>query len=534
MLRASIHPLDESVLVVAQTRDRNGHIADAVDSENAGRWGTNPALGFSAHGTGQGLQYPLVDIDRQSAFDAVLRENDIQSSPGLPGFYRYTMELSDPDNGIAATPFVLDPNDSTQTLWLYLGSEFAFRSVFFQIAAAGAWTSASLTVQYWNGTAWTAVGSLAEGSLLAQLAGASDQASWTMPLDWFPGTIENSLNTTEGQRRKVDKSRLWVRVRLDTLVGVTSLPSVSGVWEGWPEAEGDTALWQNVIRPTKVVLALASMQKDTNPHLTALPVVTRRQPATFGTGFVDFGRGDYWLELPTYDGDAMADSDPALADYRTTATDKGGSTVPFPVPSAGVVLRKGRYRARIIAEIANVDFSQIAPETGHQIPAGAFGTPEFGETPPDPDDTEALFDPTWKPVIAATVAHFDVRDRNTYARVDIQRNGAGQDVYTLWIERDGRLLPLSNQGGVAPYARLQVIDQSTDGVLIDTMDAAKAVAAGALAPVVGVSAVDSHQFVYVETLSGRKLVTNGQYLLAAQIMSGGEALETRIVINFFT
>lgn len=534
MLRVSVHPLDESVLVVAQTRDRNGHIADAADTEDASRYGTNPALGFSSHASGQGLKYPLLDIDRQSAFDAILAEQDIDATPALPGFYRYTMELSDPDNEIAASPFVLDSTTPTQTLWCYLGSEFAFRSAFFQVAVAGSWTSAALTVQYWNGATWTAVSGLTEGSLLSGLAGASDQLSWDMPTDWFPCTIENQLNTTEGQRRKVDKSRLWVRIRINTLVGLVSLPSISGIWEGWPEAEGDTALWQNVIRPTKVVLALASMQQDSNPHLTQLPVVTRKQPADFSTGVVDFGRGDYWIEVPSFGGDPEATADPALADYRTVAADKGGSTVAFPVPSAGVVLRKGRYRARVIAEVPNVDFSQIAAETGHQVPPGSFGTPEFGEDPPDPDDPEGLFDPTWRPVLAASVAHFDVRDRNAYARVDVQRRTDGQDVYTLWVERDGRLVPLSNQGGTTPYARLLVIDQSSDGVLVNTMDASSAVVAGALTPVAGVSGVDSHQFVYVETASARKLQTGGQYLLVAQIVIGGEALETRIVINFFT
>jgi len=534
MLRVSVHPLDESVLVVAQTRDRNGHIADAVDSEDAARYGTNPALGFSSHASGEGLKYPLVDIDRQSAFDAILSEQDIDGTPSLPGFYRYTMELGDPDNGITAAPFVQDPNTATQSLWCYLGSEFSFRSAFFQVAVAGDWTSASITVQYWNGSAWTSVTGLTEGSLLDSLAGASDQLSWDAPRDWFPCTVENQLNTTEGQRRKVDKARLWVRVRIDTLVGFSSFPSISGIWEGWPEAEGDTALWQNVIRPTKVVLALASMQKDSNPHLTELPVVTRKQPAGVGTGLVDFGRGDYWIEIPSFGGDAEATADPSLADYRTTAADKGGSVVSFPVPSAGAMLRKGRYRARVIAEIPNVDFGQIAPETGHQIPSGSFGTPEFGEDPADPDDPEGLFDPTWRPVLAASVAHFDVRDRSTYARVDVQRRGDGQDVYTLWLERDGRLVSLSNQGGTNPYARLLVIDQSTDGVLINTMDASAAVVAGALTPVAGVSGVDSHQFVYVETASARKLQANGQYLLVAQVVIGGEAIETRIVINFFT
>jgi hypothetical protein len=530
MLRLTIHPLDESVVLVAQTRDRAGHVVDALDVSDSATYGTDETLGFASQASG--LKFPLVDIDQIGTFDDVMRENDIDASPGLPGFYSYAMELADSSNGLTVTPWVQNSTDLSETLFLYLGSEFVFDSIFFDIAVAGAWAAATLEVEYWNGTAWTAVAGLAQGSLLDSLGGASDQAVWTLPTDWFPTTIDNQQVTAEGSRRRITKNRFWVRVKLSGLTTLVSLPTLTGLWKGWKAAESDTGLWQNVIRPSKAVLALGSMRKDSSPHLSEVAVVTRKQPAQRETGLVDFGVGDYSLEIPTYGGDPEATADPALVDYRTSALNKAGGSVDFPVPSSGVILPKGRYRARVIAEIPNVDFSQIATETGHEVPAGTFGTPEFSAANPDPDDPEALFDPTWKPMLSAAVAHFDIRDRDAKAVLGHIRTTGGNDLYTVHVERDGRLVPLDNQGGTEPYVRIQVIENDAGAVLIDTMDGSKSGTGAAINPQPAVSAVESTQFRYLETTGGRLLVAGTQYLVRVQVVLGGESIESRTIINY--
>ena len=59
------------------------------------------------------------------------------------------------DGGVRVPASVgsLDPNDATQTLWAYVGSDFVFDSLFFQIGSGGSWANAIMAVQYWNGVA---------------------------------------------------------------------------------------------------------------------------------------------------------------------------------------------------------------------------------------------------------------------------------------------------------------------------------------------------------------------------------------------
>jgi hypothetical protein len=524
MLRLTIHPLDESVLVVAQTRDRFGNLANASHSGNASLWGQNPQIGYSAHPVG--VQYPILDLDRMGCFDSVIRENDIQTVPSATPFYEYTQELADPDNGGLPTPFVVDPNDATRTLYLYMGSEFRFLSAYLELSTAGVWTSAALSVEYHNGNGWVAVPTKVEGSLLAQLAGQSDQVSWAAPTDWFPSMPEHSLSGAEGSRDVYQKRLFWVRVRLTTFVGFSSMPILKGAWEGDPRSEADDDYWPLVTRPEKPVLTMHQMAKDPNTHLANLPVLSQRAPAAFGSGLLDFGMGDYWSFIPTYGGSPVVGTDPALLDERTADLDKQGTTVTLKVPSRGVVLSPGKYRARVMAEVPNGDSSVLSQQTGHVAPPP-------NPDPPDPEDPEALFDPTWLPVLAAAVEHFDVRSRNTHARVELQRNASVEDSYVIWLERDGEHVPLQNQTDYPlDYARLIVQDAVTGAIVIDTMTTS-ATAAGPLYPLAGAGGHDVHEFRYLENVPARKMADRGQYLVTAIVVREGEAFTSTTSVAFF-
>lgn len=523
MLRLTVHPLDENVLFVAQTRDRNGHAVDATDSGDADVWGASEELGFAAQSPG--VQFPILDIDRLGTFDAIIRENDIVTVPSITPFYEYTQELCDSENGSTVTPLVADPADATRTLWNYVGSEFRFLSIFFSIATAGVWTSAAIQAQYWNGDGWQDL-TLVEGSLLAKLSGESDQVSWAAPTDWFPSVVQHSQSSaTEGQRDVYGKRLFWVRYRLTTFVGLTSLPILNGCWEGDERSESNTAYWPLVIRPEKPTLVMHQMAHDPNAHLVDVPVVSRKQPATLSTGELDFGRGDYWAWVPTYAGAPIVGTDPTKLDKPATGLNKVGTEVTLPIPSRGTVLKPGRYRARVMAEIPNADANPLASATGHSpIPPVA--------SPDDPEDPEAAFDPTWRPVMAAALEHFDVRARNVKARVEVQRLASGYDSYAIWLERDGEHVPLQNQTDEdLDYARLIVQDATTGALLVDTMTSAST-GAGPLNPMPGVSGRDLHVFNYTETAGARQLQNQGQYILTAMIVRGGQAFVTSQHVAF--
>lgn len=529
MLRLTIHPQQERVLLSVQTRDRNGHVVDATDPANAALWGGSPLLGFAANPSG--YRFPLVDIERMGMFDAIVRENDIETDSALPGFYDYGMALSNPDLGVSVSPFVRDPNTPSETLWLYAGAEFVFNSVFFKLGAAGAYGSAELDVQYWDGEIWKEFASREDGPNLGALDGQSDQVTWMPPEDWFPCRIEHQQGGAEGSRVPYERALFWVRMRLSSITSFVSLPTISGLWQGEPGALDDARLWENAKNPKKLVLALASMLAHPNNHLTQVPVVSRKAPATFGTGMVDMGVGDYSLSVPT-DVSLVSSPDPALEEFRTRAFDRNGTWGVFPVPAAGVVLRPGRYRSRVLAEIPNVDFRLLAAMTGHIVPPPG-PSPELGGDSGSPSDPESLFDPSWQPMITAAVADFDVRARNAIARVDVQRLLSGVDAYCIWLEVDGKVIPLQNQTSMArDYARLVVTDATSGAVVIDTASGVLSASGSPLFPQPGVSGADVDAFRYVESDSGRLMQNGGQYHVTATIVRGGEMFLSRMVINF--
>ena len=525
MLRVAIHPSRESVLVIAQTRDRNGHVADASDATDA-RYGTSPQYGFAAQPAQTGIRWPQVDVDRNGLFDAILVENDVQTSPSLAGFYEVSAELSDFDAARSVSWPARDPNDTTKSLWFYCGSEFAFRSVYLSFAAAGSYVSGAFQVQYWDGTAWADV-AFVEGSRLDAGRGLDDQVSWDRLARWFPCVVQNQLVVTEGSRLVVARELFWVRIRLKTLAGVFSLPILSKCWEGDELAEADPTRWSLVKRPEKLVVARCPMVRDANTHLSSVPVASRKAPATRSTGRVNLGKGDYYVRIPTYDAQDALGKDPASATSLVAGQTKTGVGVTVPVTAEAVVLRPGRYRARVYGEVPNVDANVFLAETGHTL---VPGDPSLF----DPNDSDSAFDPTWAPVMAGASAHFDVRLAGAMAHVEMQRSGNTRDVYTLWLSCENRRVPLTNQGSARDYARLVVTDTSTGSVLIDTADAAKSVTGGPLLPLATPSGnPDPHLFRYIEDATARKLTDRGQYALTVTIVKNGEAVVSESSLSFF-
>lgn len=526
MLRVTVHPAKESVLLVAQTRDRNGHAADASDVTDP-TFGATPQFGYATWpGATVGGTYPQVDIDRVGLFDSIVSENDTQTNNALPAFYEYTQELSRPAQDSVEVPWpARNPNELSETLWMYVGSEFSFRSVYFEIADSGVYGSADLHVQYWNGSSWAFL-DVTEGSRLDAMRGASDQISWGRLDDWFPCIIGHQFHTVEGSRKTVSRELFWVRIRLRSITGFTSLPTISGVWEGDPDAESVAARWPLVTTPNKIVVARCPMLRDPNAHLSTVPVVSRKAPATIG-GLLHFGRGDYYLRVPTYYGEDAVGKNPATISTLVQGQDKNGTAVTVPVSAEAVLLQPGHYRARVYAEVPNLDANVMLAQSGH---------PMIPEDPTliEPGTPESAFDPSWEPTMAAATSLFDIRLAGAKACCEVQRNTNDRDVYAVWLEVGGERLPLVNQGDAKDYMRLQVTDVYSGALLIDTMDGNKSTLGAPITPVAApTSNPDPHVFRYIEDDADRKLADRGMYLLRVTIVRGGQAITTDTSISFF-
>ncbi len=111
----------------------------------------------------------------------------------------------------------------TSTGWLYLGRRKAFTSIYVQVTDGYEnAVTATLTAEYWNGTAWTSLPLLVEDTLAFSRSGF---IKWNMPLDPDLTGIdallweENTINSIE---------KFWVRIITSvTLTAATRLDGIN-------------------------------------------------------------------------------------------------------------------------------------------------------------------------------------------------------------------------------------------------------------------------------------------------------------------
>lgn len=81
-------------------------------------------------------------------------------------------------------------------------------------AGAGTWT---VTVKYWNGTAWTAVSGLTDGTAAFTTAAGISSITYTLPTDWAKNTVDSVLG-------------YWIQIEVATYSAVTTQPLLTQAW----------------------------------------------------------------------------------------------------------------------------------------------------------------------------------------------------------------------------------------------------------------------------------------------------------------
>jgi hypothetical protein len=92
------------------------------------------------------------------------------------------------DANAATTVNLSSMNTAAANNYLYVGSHLPFRGVNVLVSSANAVVSV-LTVNYWNGTAWTTTGATDNSSSGGATLAVSGTVVWTVPTDW----VKNSL-----------------------------------------------------------------------------------------------------------------------------------------------------------------------------------------------------------------------------------------------------------------------------------------------------------------------------------------------------
>jgi hypothetical protein len=130
----------------------------------------------------------------------------------IPTFTDYTDEASDSDVNdvypLAVAPAV---NDAA-----YYGAEKKFDKLTIDIGTAGNWVG-TLAWEYWNGTAWTTLAGIADGTATYEAAPGNHDVTYTMPADWAIYEVEGLY-------------LYWVRSRVASYVSITTRPKLDQVW----------------------------------------------------------------------------------------------------------------------------------------------------------------------------------------------------------------------------------------------------------------------------------------------------------------
>ena len=192
------------------------HVAGGLPSTTAVKTGSFPrgtkTLYLEAHNAGSSattVEYAL------NPYLTVLRTQDFGAT-----FTDYSEHAQD-DN--LSNVIVLDSqNTAANGDALFVGSHVPFRGVAVDVSAANGTGSRTLTVRYWNGTAWTDT-SDSDGTSSSTSLDQDGDVTWSVPSAWTSATlrsiIESNLgadagwndSTFAGTGRAVNNGLYWTR-----------------------------------------------------------------------------------------------------------------------------------------------------------------------------------------------------------------------------------------------------------------------------------------------------------------------------------
>jgi len=148
---------------------------------------------------------PLCYLDDGGTY--TLRDTEIQEDTG------------DDVDALPATPAVDDA-----TYFGHASNTFAEVDLNLTTQGAGTWT---VTWEYWNGTAWTALSGVNDGTTGFTATTGWKQVTFTLPEDWATCTVDGVL-------------AYWVRARVSAYTSVTTQPLLG---QGWVVVSDANATW---------------------------------------------------------------------------------------------------------------------------------------------------------------------------------------------------------------------------------------------------------------------------------------------------
>lgn len=139
----------------------------------------------------------------------------------------YVTQDADTSTTLSMNSFPIASNGG----FLYVGSHIPFRGVRVIIGNTNSAGGSTLTVKYWNGSAWTDI-TATDGTLSTDTFRQTGNVTWTVPTDWVPTSLNASGDTIlRAPSELMDPTLFWTRwqtsVVFDSSVTVTGLQSMN-------------------------------------------------------------------------------------------------------------------------------------------------------------------------------------------------------------------------------------------------------------------------------------------------------------------
>ena len=119
-------------------------------------------------------------------------------------------------NSAAANDMTLLPAVPVVNDAYYFGGAYPFDLLTINIGTQGSGTW-EITWEYWNGSAWTEVADIADGTTAFEAAVGNRDVSWTMPTDWNTVAVDGT-------------TAYWVRARVSSYTAVVTQPLGTQSW----------------------------------------------------------------------------------------------------------------------------------------------------------------------------------------------------------------------------------------------------------------------------------------------------------------
>jgi hypothetical protein len=195
------------------------------------------AAGLTSGSTAQTIQlpaslaytyYPGVWIENGDLIGAIANDGGVE-----------TFELNATRDATTTGDVTLLPTTpaANDAYYFGFGTTFSSMDILQSTAGNGVWT---ITWEYWDGSAWTALAGVSDGTSGFIGSTGALTVSWTLPGDWAESTL-------------YERTAYWVRARVSSYTSVVAAPKAtrvcvlnSGVYEFYPNDSGNTSIRQDI------------------------------------------------------------------------------------------------------------------------------------------------------------------------------------------------------------------------------------------------------------------------------------------------